>query len=60
MRYILKKNYAIGKDFNAIEAIYKILNQEIKKIDITEVMKKLQDHVGKFINIKKITIKKKL
>ena len=42
-----------GKEFDAIEAIYRSLNQEVKKTDITEVMKKLQDHVGKYIEIKK-------
>ena len=51
--YPEKEIMQFSKDFNAIEAIYKILNQEIRKIDIIEVMKKLQDHVGKFINIKK-------
>ena len=38
---------------HAIEAIYRSLNREIKKTDITEVMKKLQDYVGEFIEIKK-------
>ncbi len=42
-----------SKEFNAIEAIYKSLNQKIKKTDITEIMKKLQDFVGVFIEIKK-------
>jgi type I restriction enzyme R subunit len=41
------------KEFDAIEAIYKSLNQEIKKTDITEVMKKLQDYVGEYIEIRK-------
>ena len=41
------------KKIDAIEAIYKSLNQEIKKTDITEVMKKLQDYVGQYIEIKK-------
>ena len=44
-----------NKEFSAIEAIYKSLNQEKKKVDITEVMKKLQDYVGEYIEIKKDT-----
>lgn len=39
------------KHYNAIDAIYSGLNQEIIKADITEVMKKLQDLVGKSIGI---------
>ena len=51
-----EKEKQFSKEFNAIEAIYKSLNQEIKKVDITEVMKKLQDY-GDFIEVKKIIIK---
>ena len=39
------------KQYNAISAIYSGLNQEIKKADITELMKKLQDLVGESIQI---------
>ena len=45
------------KQYNAINAIYNGLNQEIKKADITELMKKLQDLVGESIEIKKETNK---
>ena len=41
------------KQYNAISAIYSGLNQEIKKADITELMKKLQDLVGESIQINK-------
>ena len=41
------------KQHNAISAIYSGLNQEIKKSDITELMKKLQDLVGESIQINK-------
>ena len=41
------------KQYNAIDAIYNGLNQEIKKADITELMKKLQDLVGGSIEINK-------
>ncbi len=41
------------KQYNAISAIYNGLNQEIKKADITELMKKLQDLVGESIQINK-------
>ncbi len=40
------------KDFNAIEAIFKSLNKDIKKADISEIIKKLQDYVGEQIEIK--------
>ena len=51
--YPEKEIKQFSKEFDAIEAIYKSLNQEIKKTDITEVMKKLQDYVGEYIEIKK-------
>ncbi len=51
--YPEKEIKQFNKEFDAIEAIYKSLNQEIKKTDITEVMKKLQDYVGQYIEIKK-------
>ncbi|MDB4846546.1 type I restriction endonuclease subunit R [Candidatus Pelagibacter sp.] len=41
-----------NKDFAAIEAIFKSLNQEKKEINITEILKKLQDHVSDYIQIK--------
>lgn len=46
------------KQYNAISAIYNGLNQEIKKADITELMKKLQDFVGESIQINKDPNKK--
>ena len=46
------------KQYNAISAIYSGLNQEIKKADITELMKKLQDLVGESIQINKDPNKK--
>ncbi len=39
------------QQYNAIDAIYSGLNQEVKKADITELMKKLQDLVGDSIQI---------
>ncbi len=51
--YPEKEIKQFNKEFDAIEAIYKSLNQELKKTDITEVMKKLQDYVGQYIEIKK-------
>jgi type I restriction enzyme R subunit len=39
------------KQYNAIEAIYSGLNQEVVNADITEVMKKLQEVVGESIKI---------
>lgn len=51
--YPEKEIKQFSKEFNALEAIYKSLNQEIKKTEIIEVMKKLQDYVGKYIEIKK-------
>jgi type I restriction enzyme, R subunit len=51
--YPEKEIKQFSKEFDAIEAIYRSLNQEIKKTDITEVMKKLQDYVGEYIKIKK-------
>ncbi len=51
--YPEKEIKQFSKEFDAIEAIYRSLNREIKKTDITEVMKKLQDYVGEFIEIKK-------
>ena len=50
--YPEKEIKQFSKEFDAIEAIYKSLNQEIKKTDITEVMKKLQDYVGEYIEIR--------
>ena len=41
------------KQYNAINAIYSGLNQEIKKADITELMNKLQNIVGESIEINK-------
>ena len=39
------------RHYNAIDAIYSGLNQEVKKADITELMKKLQELVGDSIQI---------
>ena len=39
------------QQYNAIDAIYSGLNQEVKKADITELMKKLQELVGDSIQI---------
>lgn len=39
------------KQYNAIEAIYNGLNQQVKEADITEVMKRLQELVGDSITI---------
>ncbi len=39
------------RHYNAIDAIYSGLNQSVKKADITELMKKLQDLVGDSIQI---------
>ncbi|MDC1181552.1 HsdR family type I site-specific deoxyribonuclease, partial [Candidatus Pelagibacter sp.] len=50
--YPEKEIKQFSKEFDAIEAIYRSLNQEIKKTDITEVMKKLQDYVGEYIEIR--------
>lgn len=40
------------KDFNAIEAIYKRLNQKVKSADITVAMKKLQEVVSDSIAVR--------
>ncbi len=39
------------QQYNAINAIYSGLNKEVKKADITELMKKLQELVGESIQI---------
>ena len=39
------------QQYNAIDAIYSGLNKEVKKADITELMKKLQELVGDSIQI---------
>ena len=39
------------QQYNAIDAIYGGLNKEVKKADITELMKKLQELVGESIQI---------
>ncbi len=39
------------QQYNAIDAIYSGLNKEVKKADITELMKKLQELVGESIQI---------
>jgi len=46
------------RQYNAIDAIYGGLNQEIKQADITVLMKKLQDLVGENIEINKDIDKK--
>ena len=51
--YPEKEVKEITNQYNAISAIYSGLNQEIKKSDITELMKKLQDLVGESIQINK-------
>lgn len=40
------------KDFNAIEAIYNLLNQNVKTADVTEIMMELQEVVSDSILIK--------
>ena len=50
--YPEKEIKQFSREFNAIDAIFKSLNQEIKKSDITEILKKLQDHVSEHIKIK--------
>jgi type I restriction enzyme R subunit len=40
------------KDFNAIEAIYKLLNQNVKTADVTEIMMELQTIVDESVVIR--------
>lgn len=40
------------KDFNAIEAIYKQLNQNVKSADVTEIIRELQSIVSESVSIK--------
>ena len=40
------------KDFNAIEAIYNLLNQNVKTADVTEIMMELQEVVSESILVK--------
>ncbi len=41
------------KDCNAIDAIYKLLNQKVKSADITDVMQKLQTLVDESVTVRK-------
>lgn len=41
------------KDYNAIEAIYNLLNQNVKTADVTEIMMELQSVVSESVLVKK-------
>lgn len=47
------------KDFNAIEAIYNLLNQNVKTADITEIMMELQSIVSDSVIVKDNTVEDK-
>lgn len=47
------------KDFNAIEAIYNLLNQNVKTADVTEIMMELQSVVSESVLIKENEVSEK-
>ncbi len=47
------------KDFNAIEAIYKHLNQQVKTADVTAIMRELQSIVNDSVSIQEDRTKEK-
>lgn len=47
------------KEYNAIEAIYSLLNQNVKSADVTEIMMELQSIVSDSVIIKEGTVEEK-
>ena len=45
------------KQFNAIDAIYSLLNQNVKSADVTEIMMQLQNIVNESVHLEKSEIK---
>lgn len=45
------------KQFNAIDAIYSLLNQNVKSADVTEIMMQLQNIVNESVHLEKSKIK---